>query len=212
MLAELRRYFFFEPLPFIRRVVFLATPHNGSEMSRGVVGRVGTSLISDPDHIHKLLYQLVKQNPDAFEPRRFRRLPTSIETLEPDSPILTALSKMQPPPPPHATIKFHSIIGSLRPTAVDRSTDGVVPWTSSHLEGVVPKRSCVRTTASRKTPRPFARCIGSCSSTSASRHFAPVVREARAARAARRRSSWRTPSPSTEKPGLPSPRTGKVAV
>jgi pimeloyl-ACP methyl ester carboxylesterase len=136
VLAELKRYFFFEPLPFIRRVVFLGTPHNGSDLSRGVVGRVGTSLISDPDHIHKLLYQLVKQNPDAFEPRRFRRLPTSIETLVPDSPILTALAKMQPPAPPHPTIQFHSIIGSLKPTGVDRSTDGVVPWTSSHVEGI----------------------------------------------------------------------------
>ena len=53
-------------------------------------------LISDPDHIHKLLYQLVKDNPDAFDRRRFRRLPTSIETLEPNSPILKALLDMQP--------------------------------------------------------------------------------------------------------------------
>ena len=83
VLDELRRYFFFDPLPFVSRVVLLATPHRGSDMSRGVVGRVGTSLISDPDHIHKLLYQLVKQNPDAFASRRFRRLPTSIETLAP---------------------------------------------------------------------------------------------------------------------------------
>ena len=65
------------------RVVFLATPHRGSDMSRGVVGRVGTSLIADSDHIHKLLHQLVKDNPDAFDSRRFRRFPTSIETLEP---------------------------------------------------------------------------------------------------------------------------------
>ena len=139
VLDELRRYFFFEPLPFISRVVLLATPHRGSEMSRGVVGRVGTSLISDPDHIHKLLYQLVKQNPDAFDSRQFRRLPTSIETLEPNSPILTALLNMQPPPPPHA-IQFHSIIGSLRPTGVDKSTDGVVPYSSSHLVGVASEK------------------------------------------------------------------------
>jgi hypothetical protein len=135
VLDELRRYFFFDPLPFVSRVVFLATPHHGSDLSRGVVGRVGTSLISDPDHIHKLLNQLVKDNPDAFDKRKFRRLPTSIETLAPDSKILTALLSMQPPPPPHA-IQFHSIIGSLKPAAIKESTDGVVPWTSSHLDGV----------------------------------------------------------------------------
>ena len=108
VLEELRRYFFFQPLPFISRVVLLATPHGGSEMSRGVVGRVGASLISDPDHIHKLLYQLVKDNPDAFDSRRFRRLPTSIETLEPNSPILTALHNMQPPPPPATSNSIRS--------------------------------------------------------------------------------------------------------
>ena len=99
-------------------------------MSRGVVGRVSSNLISEPDSIHKLLYQLVKDNPDAFDSRRFRRFPTSIETLDTDSPILTALRRMQPPPPPNA-IKFHSIIGSLRPAGVDKTTDGVVPYRSA---------------------------------------------------------------------------------
>jgi hypothetical protein len=108
-------------------------------MSRGVVGRVGTSLIADPDHIHKLLYQLVKDNPDAFDKRRFRRLPTSIETLVPDSPILTALSNMQPPAPPNV-INFHSIIGSERPTGVVKTTDGVVPYRSAHLVGVTSEK------------------------------------------------------------------------
>ena len=91
VLDELRTYLFFEPLPFVKQVVFLATPHRGSDMSRGVVGRVGTNLISDSDHIHDLLKRLVKDNPDAFNSRRFRRFPTSIETLDTNSPILTAL-------------------------------------------------------------------------------------------------------------------------
>jgi hypothetical protein len=135
ILDELRTYFFFEPLPFVTRVVFLATPHRGSDLSRGVVGRVSSNLISDPDHIHQLLYRLVKDNPDAFDSRRFRRLPTSIETLEPNSPLLTALLSMKPGP-----AILHSIIGSLRPTGVDMTTDGVVPYRSAHLEGVASER------------------------------------------------------------------------
>ena len=120
VLDELRRYFFFEPLPFVSRVVFLATPHRGSDYSRGVVGRVSSKLISEPDSIHKLLYQLVKDNPDAFNSRQFRPFPTSIESLDPESPILAALLSMQPlPPPRQVPARFHSIIGSLRPTGVD---------------------------------------------------------------------------------------------
>ena len=132
VLDDLRRLLLFEPLPFVSRVVFLATPHHGSDLSRGVVGRVGAGLINDPDHVAKLLYQLVKDNPDAFDRRRFRRFPTSIETLDPSSPILKSLRDMKPGP----GVAYHSIIGSLKPGAVDDSTDGVVPYRSAHLEGV----------------------------------------------------------------------------
>ncbi|MFO0890144.1 MAG: hypothetical protein U0790_13520 [Isosphaeraceae bacterium] len=132
VLDELRKLLFFEPMPFVSRVVFLATPHRGSDLSRGVVGRVSAGLINDPDYIHKLLYQLVKDNPDAFDRRRFRRFPSSIETLETNSPILMALLAMKPGP----GVAFHSIIGSTRPGPVDQTTDSVVPYRSAHLDGV----------------------------------------------------------------------------
>jgi pimeloyl-ACP methyl ester carboxylesterase len=128
--TELESYLFFEPLPFVRRVVFMAAPHRGSDLSRGMVGRVGNGLISDPDHVHKLLYQLIKQNPDDLDSRRFRRFPTSIETLDTDSPMLMALLNMKP----GAGVLYHSIIGSIKPTALEQSTDGVVPYRSSHID------------------------------------------------------------------------------
>jgi pimeloyl-ACP methyl ester carboxylesterase len=136
VLDELRRLLIFEPLPFVSRVVFLATPHFGSDLSRGVVGRVGAGLINDPDYIAKQLYQLVKDNPDAFDRRRFRRFPTSIETLDPSSPILKALRDMKPGP----GVSYHSIIGSLRPGAVEEGTDGVVAYRSAHFDGVVSEK------------------------------------------------------------------------
>jgi pimeloyl-ACP methyl ester carboxylesterase len=130
-LAALRHYAFFDWKPYVKRVVFLATPHHGSDYSRGVVGRLGTSLIAEPDDYTKLLSELVRENPDAFPPR-FKRLPTSIETLTPDSPELLALLKMTPNP----DTRFHSIIGSMRPEAVASTSDGVVPYRSAHLDGV----------------------------------------------------------------------------
>ncbi|MGO9601483.1 MAG: esterase/lipase family protein [Isosphaeraceae bacterium] len=136
VLDELQRLLFFGPLPFVSRVVFLATPHRGSDLARGVVGRVGANLINDPDHIQKLLYQLLKDNPDAFDRRRFRRFPTSIETLDPSSPILKALLAMKPGP----EVAFHSIIGSLRPSGVEETTDGVVPFQSAHLDGALTEK------------------------------------------------------------------------
>jgi len=131
-IKELQKYLFFEPLPFVKRVVFMATPHRGADLAKGIVGRVSSNLISDPDRINDLIYRLVKDNSDYFDRRRFRRFPSSIETLEPNSPILAAIEHMKPAP----DVKFHSIIGSTRPTDLEYRTDGVVPYRSSHLEGV----------------------------------------------------------------------------
>ena len=131
VLQELQRYLFFEPLPFVRRVVFMATPHRGTDFGRNVIGRVSTNLIADSDHVVNLLSSLLRDNPDAFDARRFRRLPTSIETLNTDSEYLLALLAMKP----GDGVLLHSIIGSTRPGPPDHSTDGVVSYRSSHLDG-----------------------------------------------------------------------------
>ncbi len=137
VLSELRHYLFFDALPFVRRVVFLATPHRGSEHSRRTVGRIGAGLIVEPDKLSALLGQLIKANPDTLDRRQFRHLPTSIETLRIDSSELTAFLAMKPG---DAGVKFHSIIGALRPGPIAETTDGVVSYRSSHLEGVESER------------------------------------------------------------------------
>ena len=73
-----------------------------------------------------------RTTPTPSTARSFRRFPTSIETLDPNSPILKSLLAMKPGP----GVAYHSIIGSLRPGGVDDSTDGVVPYRSAHLDGV----------------------------------------------------------------------------
>ncbi|MGE3818963.1 MAG: esterase/lipase family protein [Isosphaeraceae bacterium] len=148
VLAELRRYLFFQPLPFVRRVVFLATPHRGSDLSRNVIGRVGAGLIADPDHIADLLAKLIKGNPDAFDSRRFRRMPTSIETLDTDSEVLLALLAMRPGP----NVTFHSIIGVLKANGVANTTDGVVPYRSSHIDGVASEVRVLSNHGVQKSP------------------------------------------------------------
>lgn len=136
VLTELRQFLFFEPMPSVRRVVYLATPHRGSDLSRGMIGRVSSSLIEDSDHIQKLLSTLIADNPDAFDRKRFRRLPNSIETLSTNNPVLTALMEMKSGP----DVTFHSIIGANRPGPPADSTDGVVAYRSSHLDGLASEK------------------------------------------------------------------------
>jgi hypothetical protein len=78
------------------------------------------------------LSQLIKDNPDAFDRRQFRRLPTSIDTLEPDAPVLLALLSMKR----REGVVFHSIIGQYRGGPVATSNDGIVPYRSSHVDWV----------------------------------------------------------------------------
>jgi pimeloyl-ACP methyl ester carboxylesterase len=136
VLNELRHYTFFQAQPYVSRVVFLAVPHRGSDLARRTIGRVGSSLITEPDHYGQLLARLVKDNDGDLDPRQFRRLPTSIENLAVDSPELLALLRMQSRP----GVIFHSIIGANRPGPLASTTDGIVAYRSSHLDGVASER------------------------------------------------------------------------
>lgn len=133
VLNEVRHYTFFEPVPCVRRVIFLATPHRGSDLAKSVVGKVGAGLIADVDRYTELLNKLIRDNPNAFDRRRFRRLPTSVEMLEPpgkEPNVLSALLAMESSP----DVAFHSIIGYNRAGPLELTTDGVVPYRSSHYE------------------------------------------------------------------------------
>ena len=58
------------------------------------------------------------------------KVATSIENLDPDSPVIKAINEL--PIDPGA--KLHSIVGSENGREGEGSTDGVVPYSSSHLE------------------------------------------------------------------------------
>ena len=42
---ELQRKLFFDPSPLVKRVVFMATPHHGSNMARRLVGRAASKFV-----------------------------------------------------------------------------------------------------------------------------------------------------------------------
>ena len=46
--AALDQLLFFHPLPYVRRVVFIATPHQGSRLANGVVGRFFSGRVRPP--------------------------------------------------------------------------------------------------------------------------------------------------------------------
>ncbi len=131
---ELIRYTFFEPVPWVRRVVFLATPHRGSQMASGFLGRLGASLIREPGRYNDFVDLLIRQNPGVFNSEAWRRIPNSIEMLDPDSPVLRSLLAMRHDP----EVAVHSIIGYRKILKdVEAMNDGVVAYQSARFPGSV---------------------------------------------------------------------------
>jgi hypothetical protein len=121
-------------------VVFLATPHHGSSLSPSLPGRLASRLVHLPQSLQAAAQDLSQENPQDLQ---HSLLPTSVDLLAPGSPALQVLASRPLP----ADVHFHSIIGALpactpglslvQPAeGEDKRTDGVVPYTSAHLDGV----------------------------------------------------------------------------
>ncbi|MGP0064584.1 MAG: esterase/lipase family protein [Isosphaeraceae bacterium] len=128
-----RRALIYKPRPEVRRVIFIATPHRGSRVDRGGVGQLGSRLVRLPDPLRASYGRLMARNGPDFFTERFRKgLPTSIDELEWQSPILMGLNELGLAP----TIKAHSIIADRRDPPRAGGGDGLVPYESAHLDGV----------------------------------------------------------------------------
>lgn len=124
---------YFDPLPFVKRVVFIATPHCGSLRSSQLFGRGASQLVRPSQEQASMHEQLIQDNPDAFSPLIQRRFPTSIDLLSSRSPLLNAMRKMKV----SDDVKLHSIIGIFTPVSLDGPSDGIVSVESATHPGCV---------------------------------------------------------------------------
>lgn len=129
----LRRVMFFERNRRVVRIIFMSTPHRGSAMSDSLIGSIAKSLTRLSPVLQTELSELAVSNPSSMTPAGsafYRRTSfSSIRTLSPRNPTLLALSRLKPSAP------FHSIIGQRRVGPRSSGSDGVVAYTSSHLDG-----------------------------------------------------------------------------
>jgi pimeloyl-ACP methyl ester carboxylesterase len=130
---EVRRYIFIEALPFVRRVVFISTPHRGSYRIGGALRRIVRRLVSVPGNVSRTT-SLLHGTDGITVPELFRTSKlTSIDGMSPRNPLLLALADIPVAP----EIKAHSIIplkgkGDLRKL----TSDGVVTYKSAHVKYV----------------------------------------------------------------------------
>lgn len=131
--AKLRRLFFLEPLPFVRRVVFVATPHRGSYLAVGFARRFARRLISLPGNLVARGSDLLSLA-EGSKSGQFlgKRMPTSLDNMSPKSPGLLAMAEIPVVP----EIKAHSIIPVQGEGPLEKGSDGVVTYQSAHVDYV----------------------------------------------------------------------------
>ena len=121
----------FTPLPFIRRVIFIAVPHKGSAAATTLIGRAGASLIRLPAELVRrnlrLISELLKHKKTILAGVRTG---TGIDNLRPDDMMLNFMNKLKMAP----HIPCHSIIGNRKAWGIPGGSDGIVPYSSSHLD------------------------------------------------------------------------------
>jgi pimeloyl-ACP methyl ester carboxylesterase len=127
----LRRARFVEPLPFVQRVIFLATPHRGSYLTLSRISGWIAGLIKLPFRVVGATTDLLTRNRDAMVEPGIRTI-TSLDHMNPRSKFLQALASIPIAPGVHA----HSIIAVKGDGPVEEGDDGVVKYTSAHIDGV----------------------------------------------------------------------------
>jgi len=121
----------FNHRPDVQRVIFISTPHRGSELASNWIGRIGAALVRTPQRfmsIYASTKPLLISDPAA---RPLNRMPNSVDTLEPNDRFVQAVNKLPITP----GIPYHSIMGDRGRGDTPNSSDGVVPYWSSHLQG-----------------------------------------------------------------------------
>jgi pimeloyl-ACP methyl ester carboxylesterase len=131
----LRRTRFVKPVPFVRRVIFLATPHRGSELTVGRIASWVRGFIKAPLVATKAFTDIVTRNRDALilaSADSTPRLATSLDQMNPRSVFLRALADIPLAP----GVVANSIIAVKGAGPVEDGEDGVVKYRSAHLDGV----------------------------------------------------------------------------
>jgi len=115
----------------VSRVIFCSTPHRGAGLATNWVGRIGIALVKLPSNLVKTGLSATPYIIQADLAGRKLHVPTSIDTLSPKNPFVRIMNTL----PIADHIPYHSIIGDRGRGDTPNSSDGVVPYWSSHLDG-----------------------------------------------------------------------------
>lgn len=125
----------FRAQPKISRVIFYSGPHRGSDLALDWLGRLFGKLVRLPNTMADIRDTLVSRSIDPAA-EHLTRSPNSIDTLSPANYFIIEINKL----PIKKGITYHTIAGDRGRGDSPNSSDGVVPYWSSHLDGATSER------------------------------------------------------------------------
>ncbi|HEY5813366.1 MAG TPA: alpha/beta fold hydrolase [Terrimicrobiaceae bacterium] len=130
--AELRRLLFWKPIPGLDRTIFIATPHHGTRLADSRIATLGRRLVGLPSDFISFQVRMFDALGNILQGDFLTGgLMTGINSLSPSAPLYKALDGAPFAP----GLKFDSIIGDRGRPEGENSTDGIVGYWSSHIEG-----------------------------------------------------------------------------
>jgi pimeloyl-ACP methyl ester carboxylesterase len=127
---ELRRNVFATPLPCVKRVVFISTPHRGSYLATSLARRIARRFVTMPGDLMGTSLELMRLREQIRMPPEVRdKVPTSLDSMSPKNMVLLTLADIPVAP----GIKAHSIIPVEGEGDPEKLKDGVVAYTSAHV-------------------------------------------------------------------------------
>jgi pimeloyl-ACP methyl ester carboxylesterase len=125
-----------KPLPFVRRVVFVATPHRGSYQALGFFGGLASWLVRLPGNLTRLGVELATLQTRGLLAGPFTGIPTAITNMNPSNRFVQMLAAT----PIIEGVTVHSIIAVEGDGPPEDGADGIVMYKSAHIDGVASEK------------------------------------------------------------------------
>jgi pimeloyl-ACP methyl ester carboxylesterase len=131
--SNLREALFVTPLPGLARVIFIATPHRGSFVAGRFVTDLVRRFVRFPGVFAGLAADMLR-NPDVFatQIRSGVLIPSAVDNMSPRHQFIQTIQHI----PLSPRVKAHSIIAVRGSGPVAEGDDGVVAYSSAHIDGV----------------------------------------------------------------------------